>query len=728
MPAKKLLLSLLLSLVLALSAGIISLFSQPAQTDNAEVELISENLSVKPGESFWIGVRMDLREGWYVYYRNPGDSGMPLMTEWMHDKDFNIGEIQWPYPLWIDVGAGLASYGYYGDVLFLMEATAPADLEPGSEYTLKAEADYLICEKVCIPEYVDIELTLQVTGDDVEYNEQWLPYFAETRSKLPVVLDYWKADASVSDNGNEITLELTTDAFNLPEYSEIIYFANEEGEIENAKKPEFSQDGQRISITMQKSGYKSDDVTRVWGLVYNADGWDDSGEIKAITVDIDLGDEAVASISGTDSPLSVFSSRFLIILGFAFIGGLILNLMPCVFPILSIKVMNFMQMSGHNPGEVKKHGFIFGAGVLLSFLVLAGLLLLLRAGGQELGWGFQLQTPAFIAFMTFLMFGLGLSLMGVFEIGGSLINVAGKAGTGEGLRGSFFSGILATVLATPCTAPFMGTALGVAITLPASTALMIFAMLGVGMAAPYVLLSSFPALMKYLPKPGAWMETFKQAMAFPLFATAIWLIWVFGQQAGVDGLTKLLVGLLLLSLGIWIIHRWNRYQISTRTRVISRSIATALIIFGFLFSASSEAVTFDGTNESASVDGYGISWEPFTHELVDRYRADGRNIFIDFTAAWCITCKANERVIFSSNRVKDRFEELDFVMVKADWTNRNPEITRALASFGRNGVPLYVIYSEDLDEPRILPELLTPGIVLDALNGITTGEALTHGQ
>ncbi|REL32962.1 thiol:disulfide interchange protein [Rhodohalobacter sp. SW132] len=727
MVIQKSIVSLLFCLVLYVSAGVNLLFSQPVQTDNAEVELISENLTIKPGEPFWIGVRMDLRDGWYVYYRNPGDSGMPLMAEWMHENDFQIGDIQWPYPLWIDVGAGLASYGYYGDVLFMMEATAPPDLEPGTEYMLKAEADYLICEKVCIPEYVEIELTLGVTGDEVEYNEEWLSWFADTRSKLPVELDYWTADAYVSDDGKEITLELTTDAFELPEYSEVIYFANEEGEIENASKPEFRQDGQKVILTMQKSGYKSEDVTRVWGLVYNADGWDDSGEIKAITVDADLaGGEELLSADTSESPLAVFSSRFLIILGFAFTGGLILNLMPCVFPILSIKVMNFMQMSGHNPGEVKKHGFVFGAGVILSFLVLAGLLLLLRAGGQELGWGFQLQTPAFIAFMTFLMFGLGLSLMGVFEIGNSLINVAGKAGTGEGLRGSFFSGILATILATPCTAPFMGTALGVAITLPASTALMIFATLGIGMAAPYVLLSSFPALMKYLPKPGAWMETFKQAMAFPLFATAIWLIWVFGQQAGVDGLTKLLVGLLFLSLGIWIIHRWNRYKISGRTRVISRSIATLFIVGGFLFSASSEAITFDG--ESASVDGYGIEWEPFSNRLVEEYRDDGRNVFIDFTAAWCITCKANERIIFSSNRVKERFEELDFVMVKADWTNRNPEITRALESFGRNGVPLYVVYSEEIDEPMILPELLTPGIVLDALDRVSAGETLTYGD
>lgn len=715
--------SVLLSCIFLILSGFGDADAQPVITENAEVELISENKTIQPGESFWIGVRMDLREGWYVYYRNPGDSGMPLMVEWMHNRDFSIGEIEWPYPLWIDVAAGLASYGYYGDVLFMMEATAPVDLVPGSEYTLEAEADWLICEKICIPEYADLNLTLAVTDQDVEYNEEWIGYFSETRSKLPVKLGYWDAEASVADNGKDITLKLSTNAFELPDYSEIIYFANEKGEIENAAKPDFSVDGNTVTINMRKSGYKTDEVTRVWGLVYNADGWNDSGTIKAMTVDVDLEEEMIAA---NESPFTIFSAQFLLILLFAFTGGLILNLMPCVFPIISIKVMNFMQMAGHNTSEVKKHGFVFALGVLLSFLFLAGLLLLLRAGGQELGWGFQLQTPAFIAFMTFLMFGLGLSLMGLFEIGNFLISVAGKAGTGEGLRGSFFSGILATVLATPCTAPFMGTALGVAINLPAATALTVFAMLGAGMAAPYVLLSSFPALMKVLPKPGAWMETFKQAMAFPLFATAIWLIWVFGQQTGIDGLARLLIGLLLLSMGIWIIHRWKAIQISKRTRIISRTFATVLIAGGFLFSASSNTDQFDGA--SSTVDGYGIDWEPFSNELIQQYVAEGENIFVDFTAAWCITCKANERIIFSSNRVKDRFNELDFIMVKADWTSRNPEITRALESFGRNGVPLYVIYNENLSEPMILPELLTPGIVLDALDRISENDVLTLSE
>lgn len=712
---------LLLSLLISLLFAHQPLVSQVVQTDNAEVELISEQQTIQPGESFWIGIRMDMRDGWYVYYRNPGDSGMPMMVEWLHEDDFQIGEIQWPYPLWLDVAGGLTSYGYYDNMLYLMEATAPSDLSPGDEYTLIAEADWLICEDICVPEYADLTLTLTVTDEDITYNEEWFPIFAETRQKLPVTLDFW--DATASFENNTATLTLTNEVFDIPDYSEIKYFANEEGQIENGAEQPFTLNGNTITIELQKSTYKTNDIDRLWGIIYNPYGWDEAGSIKAMTIDVAIQDDTLASDVST---MPLFSTAFLWILIFAFTGGLILNLMPCVFPILSIKVMNFMQMAGHKPRMVKLHGLVFGLGVLVSFLFLAGLLLGLRAGGEELGWGFQLQTPAFIAFMTFLMFGLGLSLMGVFEIGNSLINVAGKADTGTGLRGSFFSGILATVLATPCTAPFMGTALGVAITLPAATSLIIFATLGIGMATPYVLLSSFPSLMKYMPQPGGWMETFKQALAFPLFATAIWLIWVFGQQTGVDGLTRLLIGLLLLSIGIWILNRWSAMNISKTKRIISRAFVTAFVVFGFLFASGANPENVQ--NESGVSISYGIEWQDFSIDLVEEHREAGKNVFIDFTADWCITCKANERVAFSSNRVKEKFEALNFEMVKADWTNRNPEITRTLESFGRNGVPFYVIYSSNLNDPLILPELLTPGIVINALEQVSEGERLAEAN
>lgn len=697
----------LLSLVLLFFTGIQSLYAFQVKTDHAKVEFISEQSKIVPGETFWIGIQMDLEEGWYVYYRNPGDSGMPMALNWTHDEDFNISDIKWPYPHWKEVPGGLTSYAYKDSMLYMMEAIAPEDLKRGDQTTLRVEADWLICEKICIPEYANLELTLDV-AESPKYNEELLPLFSEMREKLPAKLDYWEASVEVEDD--TATLKLTTDAFDVPDYSNVIYFANQKGEIENGADQPFSVENDTLTIKLQKSTYKTDDIERVWGLIYNEEGWDESGRIKAMTVDINLNGEA--ETASASEP--VLSQSFLVILGLAFLGGLILNLMPCVFPILSIKVMNFLQISGDDPKKAKLHGWVFGAGVLISFLILAGLLLVLRAGGQELGWGFQLQSPPFIAFMTFLMFGLGLSLMGVFEIGNSLMNVAGSAKTGEGLKGSFFSGILATILATPCTAPFMGTALGAAITMPAIASLLIFAVLGFGMAVPYIVLSSFPALMKKLPKPGAWMETFKQLMAFPLFATAIWLAWVFGQQVGIDGLTNLLIGLLLMSMGIWILNRWKVTQISTTSRLISRIFVILLISGGFVLSASSSA---DQPGISSSnVDSYGIEWQAYSKENLDQHLEENRNVFIDFTAAWCITCQANERVVFSSNEVKEAFRDLNFVMIKADWTNRNPEITRALESFGRNGVPLYVIYNEDLEEPMVLPQLLTPGIVKDALN------------
>lgn len=699
---------LTLTVFLSLLLGLQSLFGFQVKTDHAEVQLISEQSAIVPGETFWIGIEMVIQSGWYVYYRNPGDAGMPITLNWSNDQDFDISEIKWPYPEWKVEPGDLTSYIYKDSMLYMMEATVPENLDPGDKTTLQVSADWLICEKVCIPESADLELTLDV-AEQPTFNEDHLALFSKMREKLPGDLNYWESFAEVE--GDTITLKLTTDAFDVPQYENVIYFANEKGEIENGANQPFTVQNDTLTMKLQKSVYNSDDVNRVWGLVYNEEGWDESGRIKAMTVDINLGGEKnIASASSEP----VLSQSFLLILGFAFIGGLILNLMPCVFPILSIKVMNFLQISGDDPKKAKLHGWVFGAGVLASFLVLAGLLLLLRAGGQELGWGFQLQSPPFIAFMTFLMFGLGLNLMGVFEIGNSLMNVAGSAKTGDGLKGSFFSGVLATVLATPCTAPFMGTALGAAITMPAMTALLIFAVLGFGMAVPYIILSSFPAVMKKLPKPGAWMETFKQFMAFPLFATAIWLAWVFGQQVGIDGLTNLLIGLLLMSMGIWILNRWKATQISNVSRIVSRAFVVILIAGGFFISASSNAQQTE--TSGSQTDQYGIEWQAYSEDRLNQHLAENRNVFIDFTAAWCITCKANERVVFSSDDVIEKFRDLDFVMMKADWTNRNPEITRALESFGRNGVPLYVIYNEELEEPMILPELLTPGIMMNALN------------
>jgi thiol:disulfide interchange protein DsbD len=403
----------------------------------------------------------------------------------------------------------------------------------------------------------------------------------------------------------------------------------------------------------------------------------------------------------------------------AFVGGLLLNLMPCVFPVLSVKILGFAKQGGDDEHTIRRHGLTFGAGVLVSFWVLAGILLALRAAGSEIGWGFQLQSPLFVALMTMLFFGIGLNLLGVFEVGSQLMNWGGRLerSASDTYSGSFMSGVLATVVATPCTAPFMGAALGVALTLSTAGSLLVFTALGAGMAAPYVALSMTPSLLQRLPKPGAWMETLKQVLAFPMFAAAVWLLWVFGQQTGPSGMALLLLGLLLLGLTGWTLGRWSALQVSTRTRVITRTVAV-LSLIGALVVTVLGAQSAPVANAARATTTQDAEWQSFSPETVEQLRAEGRPVFIDFTAAWCLTCQVNKRTALSSEAVQQAAREKNVALVRADWTNRDPAITRALESHGRSGVPVYVLYKGDGSEPELLPEILTEQIVLDALNGV----------
>ncbi len=402
----------------------------------------------------------------------------------------------------------------------------------------------------------------------------------------------------------------------------------------------------------------------------------------------------------------------------AFLGGIILNLMPCVLPVLSLKILGIVQQSGEDSKKRINHGIAFTLGVVSSFLILAGILLLLRAGGEQLGWGFQLQSPAFIILLTILLFLFGLSMFGVFEIGTSLTAVGQKASNDTGFVGSFSSGILATIVATPCTAPFMGSALGFALSQPTILALLIFAMLGLGMALPYLLLTTVPALVKYVPRPGAWMESFKQFMGFLLMATVLWLLWVFSLQVGAEGLLILLAAFIIVSIGGWIFGRWGNIAKPKPTRV-KAIILTALFIIGgvvFAFKYIDTNVTVNQTLEKGNIE-----WQKFTPELLSKSLKEGKPVFIDFTAAWCLSCQVNEKVAFGSEDVQNAFKKLGVVMLKADWTNSDAIITKELAKFGRNSVPLYVLYSgKQNEEPQILPEIITPGIVLNALEKIGT--------
>jgi thiol:disulfide interchange protein DsbD len=388
--------------------------------------------------------------------------------------------------------------------------------------------------------------------------------------------------------------------------------------------------------------------------------------------------------------------------------------MPCVFPVLSIKILSFVQQSGEDHSKVIKHGVVFALGVLASFWVLAGLLIFLRSQGEALGWGYQLQSPQFVMVIGGILFVLALSLLGVFEVGGSLISLAGKP-KGEGYSGSFFTGILATIVATPCTAPFMGSALAFALTQPAGVSLIVFSALGIGMAAPYLILSIFPPLLRLLPKPGAWMETFKQVMAFPLIATLIWLILVLGYQIGIDGVFRFLFALLAIAVAAWVMGRWNVPVKKSWVRNLAKVWIFLFAVLALWLGKEASGFQIGEETSISGTDTHGVQWQAFSDEKLTKLREEGKPVFIDFTAAWCLTCKVNELAVFSSSEVRERFEELEFTMLKADWTRRNPEITEALAKHGRTGVPLYVLYGSKGD-PVVLPQILTSGIVLEALN------------
>ncbi|HSQ74837.1 MAG TPA: thioredoxin family protein [Bacteroidota bacterium] len=403
---------------------------------------------------------------------------------------------------------------------------------------------------------------------------------------------------------------------------------------------------------------------------------------------------------------------------FAFLGGMILNLMPCVLPVLSLKIMGMVKQAGEAPRERLKHGALFTFGVVASFWVLAGIMLLLQAGGEQLGWGFQLQSPSFVIVLSIFLFLFGLSMFGVFEIGTSLTGVGQGVAGGSSYTSSLISGVLATTVATPCTAPFMGSALGFTLGAPAYVAFLVFTFVGLGMAAPYLLLTTIPALLKFIPKPGAWMESMKQFMGFLLIATVLWLIWVLSLQTGADGVVILLAALLLVALGGWIFGRWGNIAKEKPTRRIAQVIALVAVAGGLFFSLTNIKAK---EQETAGVHRQGsIEWLTYTPELVEGLKAEGRTVFLDFTAAWCLSCQVNEKVAFSSEEVQNEFARRGIATVRADWTNHDETITRALAAFGRNSVPLYVLYAPGKD-PVLLPEIITPGIVLEALRNSTSG-------
>jgi thiol:disulfide interchange protein DsbD len=669
--------------------------------------LHSSRAAVAPGERFTIALRETINEGWHTYWRNPGDSGEATSLTWTLPPGWRVGEIQWPAPNGIPY-AMLVNYGYEGEVLFPIEVTAPANARVGSSVTLSAEAYWLVCSDICIPENATVTLTLPVEAQGRD-DPQWAPRIAEAVANLPRRME--GVNAAITAGA---PARLSVSMPNAGEIRNPRFFPFERDVMEAAaaQSPRVGASGVSFSLTPGvKNNFGQAPLNGV--VVYEVqDGgaWVRRGvEISAqpgepiagtdqsaapISADYSLAElEGGAAAAEPTQDLSAVA--LLAAIGLAFLGGLILNIMPCVLPVLSMKALSFA--GGVQAGEARRHGLFYFAGVMATFLALAGTLIVLRGAGDAVGWGFQLQAPWVTAALALLFFVIALNLLGVFEIGGGAQNVGAGLVARGGDAGAFFTGALAVVAATPCTAPFMATAIGAALTQSGPATLLIFAALGVGFALPMTLLHFAPGLQKLIPKPGPWMERVKQVLAFPMFGTAVWLAWVLTEQAGSNGTIALLT--LFVAVTFLILStRWGRVWLAFG--VLQLAITGAFVWRPLLGMETEQA----------------LASEPWSAARVAELQSEGRGVFVNFTAAWCVTCKVNEITVFTP-RVARAFEEENIAYLVGDWTNRDEAIAQALADHGRAGVPLYLFYPADGGEPVVLPQVLTESLVMQTVRG-----------
>jgi thiol:disulfide interchange protein/DsbC/DsbD-like thiol-disulfide interchange protein len=704
-----------LALCGALAAG--DAEAQPVRGDNIESELVAPVTAVVPGQPLTVALRLKHDAHWHTYWQVPGDSGLPTTIQWKLPEGWSAGPIQWPVPMRLPVGP-LMNFGYEGEVLLLTELRPPADLQLGSVVELGARADWLICKDVCIPGGADLKLALLVDRSAAPTHRA--VQFDSTRKLIPGKAELAQVAATIQDN--RIRLGFVP-AQGKPA-AKVEFFPLEEQRIEPAAAQVLQTEGSGSALFLRALQPVAPEFKSLKGLLVVDGGPANAAQGGwAGTVEVPLVAGTVAAV-GVAAPLAIVEGAGAGRVGFwgaligAFIGGLILNLMPCVFPVLSLKLLSLMQHQRQDDAahrahgaSLRAHGGAFAAGVVLSFVLLAALLIALRAGGAQLGWGFQLQTPWVVAALATLFFLIGLNLLGAFEFNfGSGVASSGLAQKlqSDSLGGSFWTGVLAVVVAAPCTAPFMGAALGYAATQPAAIALTVFAMLGVGMAAPYVVLTLFPRLLARLPRPGVWMERFKQLMAFPMFATVVWLVWVLVQQTGANGVAWVLGAFVLVGMAAWAFGLTQRGARRFRWVAAGRGGCGLYALFAGTHPAAVERAQAQLAAPAAA------GWQPWSSEAVNKTLAAGQPVFVDFTAAWCVTCQVNKQTVLQTASMDQAFAARSVVRMRADWTNRDEAITRELARFNRNGVPLYVLF-DPKGSAHVLPEILTERTVLDAL-------------
>ncbi|MFT3724758.1 MAG: protein-disulfide reductase DsbD family protein [Hyphomonadaceae bacterium] len=704
-----------LAAIAAAAAFAFPAIAQPtAKSEHAEVSLVFERSAATPGDTLLGAVKFKLADKWHIYWRNPGDSGLPPTVEWASSPQVTAGEFKFPAPYAIPLGP-LMNYAYEHEVVFPFDVKIAAGAKSGDILTIGGKFDYLICADICIPESVTLTAALPVEKA-VAASEEGGAIIMAALPTLPVALT---GHASVERTANGFKLGVTDHAVaEAAKDAKAIRFFPDGPELINSAKQIVRTGPDGVSLELRASDFAKPGDAALSGVVVltKADGSRKAWEVPAAPGAAPAGiadKEFINADVGATPPLSTASNAgppqaaldvggLFGVLVFAFLGGLVLNLMPCVLPVLTIKAAGLVH-TAHDPAKSRAHGLAYLAGVLVCFAAIGAILIGLKAAGDNsAGLGFQLQYAWVVAFFALVMFAVGLNLLGVFEIGSSLMGVGGKFAEQGGTSGAFFTGLLAAFVGAPCVGPFMAPAVGVALTQPPLVVMAVFLVIGLGLAAPFVLLSFTPAFAKILPKPGRWMETFRQVLAFPMFATVLWLLWVLAGQAGTDGVIAVLGGGIALAFGIWLSKKIG-------SSLPGRIIAGLIILAAFVVPAVMTTATKAEATSAAAV-GHEV-WSP---EKVQQLRAEGRVIFVDFTARWCVTCQFNKSAM-NDPAVQKLFGDLKVAFLEADWTNKDSVIAAALAEHGRAGVPLYLVYPANGGEPQILDQILSVGMIEKAV-------------
>jgi len=693
--------------------------SSSADVAHLHVQLVVPDpaLGVR-GQATKAGLYFKLEPGWHIYWKNAGDSGEPPHIKWTLPEGITAGPLQFPAPKRLPLGP-LMDFGYEDEVLFPFDFHVGPKVKTG-EVKLQAKVDWLVCREVCIPGKADLEIMRVVGGSAGGSFDQDMQLYDRLGDKLPKPLPA-TAKATFQPTATGFGLVIETGQ----REAEGTFFPADQDILDNPAPQKVTPTTSGLVMELKKDANLTAAPTQLKGVIELSGGR--SYEIAA-SEEKSFGVMSIESVPGGPAAAPAFALGALArTAGLAFLGGLLLNLMPCVFPVLFLKGLALVNSGNEERHKLRMHGFVYATGILVSFWALVAALLGLRAAGSTLGWGFQFQSPVFLALMAGLLFFLGLSLAGQFEIGLTLTSAGGSLAQKQGYTGSFFTGVLAVVVATPCTAPFMGAAVGYALSQSVAVTFAVFTALALGLAAPYVALTLQPAWTRLLPKPGAWMEVLKQAVAVPIFGTVIWLAWVLAGSYGAGSLLALLVSLLLVAIAGWFLGRWPAKRWATVVAAVILLSAAGLGIFEGINSGrvspefrSDHVLTLNLKMTPEELvklrqSSLGTHWEDWSADEVALYRSHGTPVFVDFTAKWCLSCQVNEQVALTRPEVMKAFADAHVALLKADWTQHDDAIAQTLTALGRSGVPAYALYTPGQSEPVLLPEVLTPGIVTDAL-------------